>query len=253
MARGIGQALKDARMKAGFSVSDVSEVLIKKGFKASRKTVYGWESGVSQPSPDALLEMCRLYGVKDILSEFGYSNNYSGVKVSSNSLDFSVSEIRMVESFRGLDTYGKDLIKMVLEREVKRCNEQAMESSEDAYIVIPAYPRIASAGNGMYLFNGIPSELVKVPRTRISEKADFILGVNGDSMEPTYRDGDRVYVRKTEELEPGEIGIFSQDGDCYIKELGDGVLISHNPNYKDIRMTDDLRCIGRVLGRVETA
>lgn len=130
MAKKIGQVLKDARVKAGFSVNDVSEILIKKGFKASKKTVYGWESGVSQPSPDALLEMCKLYGVKDILSEFGYGNSYNSVGGNSNSLGFSISEVRMINTFRRLDAYGKALTKLILEQEAKRCDEQTRESEE---------------------------------------------------------------------------------------------------------------------------
>lgn len=44
------------------------------------------------------------------------------------------------------------------------------------------------------------------------------------------------------------IGIFFMDGQMWLKELGDGVLLSHNPKYPPRPMTDDVRCQGLVLG-----
>ncbi|MBC8546082.1 helix-turn-helix transcriptional regulator [Clostridiaceae bacterium NSJ-31] len=69
----IGETLKQARIKAGLKVQDVSELMKSSGYeKASVKTVYSWESGNSQPAPDYFLKLCDLYGITDILSAFGY-------------------------------------------------------------------------------------------------------------------------------------------------------------------------------------
>lgn len=46
----------------------------------------------------------------------------------------------------------------------------------------------------------------------------------------------------------GQIGVFLMDGQLWVKELGDGVLISHSPAYPPRPMTDDVRCQGLVLG-----
>ena len=67
-------------------------------------------------------------------------------------------------------------------------------------------------------------------------------------MEPTYHDSDLVFVHATEEIPVGHIGAFYMAGQQWIKELGDGVLISHNPGYDPIPMRDDIRCQGLVLG-----
>lgn len=69
----IGSVLKARRIDAGISVERVSEMLVNNGFRASKKTIYSWEAGNSQPTPDALLAMCELYGINDVLSAFGYS------------------------------------------------------------------------------------------------------------------------------------------------------------------------------------
>ena len=62
MAFEIGSTLKKYRNEAKISVKQISDILISKGFKASEKTIYSWESGNSQPTPDALLIMCDSYG-----------------------------------------------------------------------------------------------------------------------------------------------------------------------------------------------
>ena len=69
-------------------------------------------------------------------------------------------------------------------------------------------------------------------------------------MEPTYHDGDKVFVEKCDSVDVGEVGIFVVNGDVYIKELGNQCLISHNEKYKPIRIgeSDSVYCCGRVIG-----
>ncbi|MCD8020857.1 MAG: hypothetical protein LUF92_15180 [Clostridiales bacterium] len=45
--------------------------------------------------------------------------------------------------------------------------------------------KIACAGKG-YIFDDIPTDTIEAPYV---EGADFIIGVSGNSMEPTYYDG----------------------------------------------------------------
>ena len=81
--------------------------------------------------------------------------------------------------------------------------------------------------------------------------ADFVIGVSGDSMEPDYSDGDIVYVRKVTELKQGEVGIFTIGNECFIKELGADRLISRNKSYDDIKGNEDVRLIGKVIGKAQ--
>ena len=67
-----GTKLKDIRTFSGHSVPEISAHLISLGYKASEKTVYSWEAGRSQPTPDAFLDFCRYCGVTDVMSAFGY-------------------------------------------------------------------------------------------------------------------------------------------------------------------------------------
>ena len=111
---------------------------------------------------------------------------------------------------------------------------------------VPGYSLPMSAGTGQEAGEEYPENytLVKEPPRGTS----FIAPVRGDSMEPTYRDGDLVFVHAAEEIPVGKIGAFHMDGQQWVKELGDGELISHNPAYTPRPMTEDIRCQGLVLG-----
>ena len=60
--------------------------------KIAPKTIYGWESGQSQPNADILLTLCELYNIVNILSAFGYSDR----------IDFELNsqERALVKSYR---------------------------------------------------------------------------------------------------------------------------------------------------------
>ena len=106
-----------------------------------------------------------------------------------------------------------------------------------------------SAGFGAILDDSENWETVLVPLTNDSRDADFILRVCGDSMEPEYSDGDYVLVKQQDTIEQGEIGIFCVDGEGYIKQLGNNVLVSLNKKYPEIPLNAESRCFGKVLGK----
>lgn len=111
------------------------------------------------------------------------------------------------------------------------------------------YNKLAAAGNGEYLFDDVPTSTIEVPK-ELAKDADFVIGVNGDSMQPTFSDGDKVLVKKSSEINIGDIGIFIDGNDCYIKEKGKDCLVSHNREYGIIPGTDTMRCVGKVLGKI---
>lgn len=75
----------------------------------------------------------------------------------------------------------------------------------------------------------------------------FCVPVAGNSMEPRFHDGDILLVSK-EPVNVGEIGVFTMEGEGYVKELGRGVLLSLNSAYADIPLTEDVRCNGKAIG-----
>lgn len=70
-------------------------------------------------------------------------------------------------------------------------------------------------------------------------------------MEPDYHDVEKLYVRKVEYLKNGDVGIFTIGNKCFLKELGEDGLISRNKAYDDIPGDEDVRLVGKVIGKVE--
>ena len=70
------------------------------GFKASEKTIYSWENGNSQPTPDALLVMCRAYGVEDVLGTFGYApEKPTTIAAHFDGNEFTPEQIEKIKAF----------------------------------------------------------------------------------------------------------------------------------------------------------
>jgi phage repressor protein C with HTH and peptisase S24 domain len=109
-----------------------------------------------------------------------------------------------------------------------------------------------SAGLGEYL-DSDDYEEIEVDAT-VPLSADYGVRVSGDSMYPRFTDKQVVWVHEQPAVDSGEIGIFYYQGGAYIKKLEDGGeglrLISINPVYKPIRITDpdSFRVFGKVVG-----
>ena len=58
----------------------------------------------------------------------------------------------------------------------------------------------------------------QVPASSVPAGAEFGKYVSGDSMEPRYHSGQIVWVKRCEELECGDIGIFVYDDCGYLKK-----------------------------------
>lgn len=255
MKKEIGTVLREYRIKAHISVKEISDILTEKGYKASEKTVYSWEGNNSQPSPDILLLLCDIYNIDDIMSAFGYCSN----REKNN--DILTSEhILLINKYEDLDPYGKELVKMVIDKEHERCTTvrivqmPTIEKQPDMTLqrMLLQYFAGVSAGTGEFLLDDTFSLMVSIPLTNESRKADYLVATNGDSMEPLYHNGDILIVQKVEAVNIGEVGIFILDEQAYVKQLGDGCLISLNAKYDPIPVgPDGVKCIGKVIGTVD--
>lgn len=248
MKKKFSEALKELRIRAGFSQKEVYEM-----FNIRQSTFSAWETGRAEPSAEMLLKLCKLYNVSDVFSAFGY-DGYN----EDGSIQLNLKEIEHIEKYRSLDPYGQETVSYILDREVARVAylqerdkqitdlEKSLNMSSATLRIYTYMRKIASAGKGFY-FEDIPTDTIEAP---YHEDADFIIGVNGDSMEPTYSDGDMVYVQKCQGVNTGEIGIFILNNECLIKEAGENGLISHNPKYSLIPGNENILCVGKVLGKV---
>lgn len=121
-------------------------------------------------------------------------------------------------------------------------------------ILKTVYYDAASAGTGEQLSDEPPAQ-IEIIATPEAEAADCVIRVHGDSMEPTFSNGDLALVVQQSELMEGEIGIFLHNSTGYIKEYSKDGLISHNANYKMIPKSQLEGCMifGKVIGKAEQA
>ncbi len=201
----------------------------------------------------------------------------SGVPENTHNYTLEPDEMRLIEDWRQLDRHGREMVRLVMDKEGERVTMDAYESaaaprgriiSEErvrARVAAPArktpgfdkrqillYSLPVSAGPGEYLDDGT-AESITIPHTAKTADADFALRISGNSMEPKYHDGDVVLVENCESVEPGETAIFILDGTGYVKVFGGDRLISLNPEYGDIllRGFEDIHCAGRVVGKLK--
>ena len=214
----------------------------------------------------------------------------SGVPENTNNYTLEPDEMRLIEDFRTLDRHGREIVRLVLDKENERVSMDAYESAAAprARVIpeerakarfaaapasvftapaarktpgfdkrsIPLYDLPVSAGPGEYIdeyFNEDSVDTITIPDNPKTASADFALRISGNSMEPKYHDGDVLLVENCETVEPGEAAIFILDGNGYFKIYGGDRLVSLNPEYGDIllRGFENIHCAGRVVGKLK--
>lgn len=244
--------MKEARIK-----KDLTQEKLAKAIGVAKSTYTGYEKGNSEPN---MLVLSKIMNVLGVDANFLFQDEMNMIdEVTATPYEME----HLVKKYRVLDEHGKEMVDGALEIEYKRYLAAEAEkrrqvalvtqtktdmeaAAESVYYVLPMYYNPSSAGYGEEAGQDRPENvrLIKEPPRGTS----YIAPVSGDSMEPTYHDGDLVFVDAQQSPERGEVGIFYMDGQQWIKELGDGVLISRNPAYKPRTMMEDIRCQGRVLG-----
>ncbi|MBN1469404.1 MAG: LexA family transcriptional regulator [Fusobacteriaceae bacterium] len=120
---------------------------------------------------------------------------------------------------------------------------------------IPVYSSV-SAGLGR-VPDAEPIDFISIPETTGDVVA---VKVTGNSMEPTFSDGDIVVIKKDVEINVGDVGVFflnEYDGEGVVKRLkyknGVYVLESDNPTYEDKEIGSDviIPC-GKVVNIIKT-
>ena len=191
-----------------------------------------------------------------VANSYFFRNNVSSVSmtpsVKVDPYNIFLKEWSRGAKFRMLDEHGKNVVNYLLDEEYTRVISSAKKKNRPRLMYINSYSFPVSAGVGSFVENEAPEQIL-VPECPEAEEADYVLTVTGDSMQPKFNDGDKVYVVNQQSVEIGEIGIFVINGDAYIKKLGKGHLISLNEKYKPIPLSSDdsIYCCGKIIGVVE--
>lgn len=244
----VGQQIRMARENADMSRTEFCSELDSRGIRIGPAAVRKWELGQSVPNAYQLVAICDILDIDADLSVFRSDNN--------GRLN--------AEGQRRVREYRRDL--------VASGNYTPAPAVADIldYVDMRVATLAVSAGTGSFLDNEDSFETESFPVSSVPTGADFGVRVSGDSMEPSYHDGQIVWVQLCDELRHGEVGVMFYDGNSYLKvfaevapeedEIDDytdssgvihrkPVMISYNKKYDPIVISRErpFQIVGRVL------
>lgn len=241
--------LKQLREKNNYSIKDVAN-----GTKMQYTMCREYESGDRRLGMSAAIKFADFYNVS-----IDYLLGRPTAQPPTDALErlfteksFSALEEELLRKYMELPHEARQAVVRFINDATAKALQRKNGTAPQKLLVMKRSLHKVSAGTGYDLNDSDAWETVTVKDTDDSRKADFLLEIEGDSMETTFHDGETVCVQQTPCVEVGEIGVFWVDGYGYIKELGNGCLISHNSSYDPIPLQGtENRCIGRVLGTAD--
>lgn len=244
---GIGKRIKEARNALNMTQEELAKLL-----GVTKGAVANYENETSHPKEPVMYKMFEALQV---------DANYlfqDVVKIPKKVNDVTFSEFERIKKYRNLDKYGQELVDLILDKELNRCQKTIpatiinMEDHPDASVRLIEYFRSASAGSGVFILGNEIVDHIEIPAIPENKNVDYAIKVSGDSMEPDFHDGDTVLVSQKVEMNYGDVGIFVINGSAYIKEYGKSELISRNPDFDNISVSeyDNIVCMGKVVGKL---
>lgn len=232
-----GNRLKQARENKGYNQKQFAERL---GVTPTRLNY--WEKDKREPDVAIIKQIAQSL---DVSSDWLIGNN-----IISSEIELTAAEKQHIKKYRTLDLYGQKAVDNLMDIELERCS---LVVGMPHMISLPMAELKASAGTGQWLGDDEYTTRVDVLDTPEARRANVVIEVSGDSMEPRYHDGDKVLVKLQPTVEQNEIGIFIVDNCGYIKKLGVNELISVNKEYDNIPLNEynDVTCVGKVVGIAE--
>ena len=231
-----GSIIKEHRMKAGLTQQAFAEKL-----GVTRNTVLYWESDKKRPSVETLREVCRL--LDSPVSEL--------LKDEADTQALNADERRLLEKFAGLNLQNQKLIFRFMDSMLDEQRSAQEEKLRAEFTIYGVGSTEAAAGCGNP-YSDVANNYCFLRVSNRSRNADWIVGVTGNSMTPDYRDGEKVFVRQTEDVSPGDIVVVNTPEGLVIKLLNeDYQLESLNPDYPFVG--DDsasYHIFGKVVGKV---
>lgn len=249
-----GQRLTELRKENGYTTRN--EFAEKLGIPST--TLRNYETDVREPGHPFLIQVSKLFGVS-----IDYLLGLTEEKEIFHAYNLKSSEYEHIQKYRATDQRGQAAVDYILNLEYDRTQEAIKEASKSYNdTIIPIFNAVtlshrsgaAGAGIGESADN-IDVVQLDYPADKVPAGTDYTINVTGDSMLPTFADGDVLFCQHTQELNYGDIGIFILNGETYVKEYGKEGLISHNPDKErygiiTIGDGDSLVVEGKVLGKL---
>lgn len=237
-----GTILKTLREEKKLRQADLADFL-----EISQQAYQRYENGTSEPNGDGFIKLADFYNVSaDYLLGRTEIKAMAGT-TPAEQLDVTAAEQEIIRRY----TEFPEEVRLLLLETIRKLVglPEAPEDLRPVIVFTRCHRMKASAGTGYDLDNEDEWRDVRIYDCAEAHDADFAVEVDGDSMEPDYHDGDIVFVKLSEDVPVGSVGLFVHDGKGYIKERGETCLISRNPEYENIH--GECMTVGVVIGKAE--
>lgn len=220
LSKYIGSKIRYYRELKNLTQDELAEKL-----GTTRQSVSRYETGERKANQDILFELADIF------------------KISINKFFPSVENVSSIETiYNQLDPPRQAKVYNFAERQLKEQKEKKVH----LYGATAANPQELSYGDTIY------DEIIE---TNVPKNADCALVVQGDSMEPEYRNGEIVFYKSQPVVENGEMAIVEINGDgvtlkkVYFNYDEDKVILrSLNEKYADRELNpDQVRILGKVV------
>lgn len=235
----MGQVIRQYRRKAHMEQQDVGKQL-----GCSGNAIGGWETGRNGPSLDVIPRLCEVLNIPI----------YELMGIPAPEPTLPERDARSLANLRALNDYNRQTADQLVLRLLAEQDQAEQRTLRQYHSRLPYVDQLCpAAGPGAPAPDYAEPETLYLRASRASESSDVIMKVNGNSMEPGYPDGCRVFVNTGEETPIGEVGVFIVDGEFFIKQRQADCLYSLNRSHADIRFHEnmDIKHYGRVIGIVD--
>ena len=165
-----------------------------------------WIKGKYKPGIDAIMGIADFCNVSTdyILGRSDERNVENTLHSPNAQVQLPNDSLQFATTYTDLDAHGQRAVRAVMEAETQRMNEEAGKPPV-VMMKLRHYEYPAAAGDPLWGEDSYDYRLL--PEDAVPEHADFSVKLSGDSMEPDYPDGSIVFVRRTVDIEAGDIVI----------------------------------------------
>lgn len=217
----IGNKIKYYREQMGMTQEDLAKKL-----KTTRQSISRYENGDKKANQDILFELADIFGI---------SINTFFPRVETKDIN---------EVYNLLNSENQAIVYDFAKSKLAEQN-----TISDNVVPFPTtlnLDAVVSAGTGEWQDGTLKEEVEydgQIP------PHDYVVRVNGDSMQPLFEDNQIIFIRKTNDVRDGQIIVCTLNNETYVKKIMGNRLVSLNKKYDDIQINeyDDFSVVGVVV------
>lgn len=245
-----GERLKVVRKELKYSQEKLGSLI---GY--GNTTINGYESGTNKPSLDVFIKLCNIFK-RD--PNYFLQDDIIGIAPKLNPEDQYI-----IDNYKSLTHHDREIVDYILNMKqtiIKPIIKYENIVTDDV-IYFPLVKQKASAGIGDPTHQwSNEADKIAFPLNEVPKGTTHAIIVDGYSMEPTFFNGQIVFINAEKECNDGDFGIFQvtthEKTDIYCKQLkydkfGRRYLHSvsnraDDPEFIECEETI-LQCIGKII------